>query len=172
MRIIKNPRENNDLRFGHYIFNLERPTSKPIPLKCSTYPNQVHLDQKTSDGNSSSLLSIHSLDDTEQSFNLEDFNNSNKAGIKSSDKPLLGSFIRHLGIEGVENLEDLKLKLNQVLNQNQNSGYTDDESETELTNARNNSRDFISYVRNGAFFKHWADHYAEQAKKMAQILNA
>jgi len=29
---------------------------------------------------------------------------------------------------------------------------------------------FFDFIKNGAFFMAWADHYAEQAKKMAQSL--
>ena len=122
---------------------------------------------KTSSGVPTALLSIHRRDtntdtdtdtdtDTKASKkpgpNLNDFDPKfNARGIKQTDKPLLESFISHLGIQGAETLENLKSKLNNL------------ESSDNLIN-------FISYVRNGAFFKHWADHYTKQAQEMSKSL--
>ncbi len=84
--------------------------------------------------------------------NLNEYNyESNPKGIQETDKPLLESFISHLGIRGAKSLDNLKSKLSSI-------------------DASQNLENFISYVRNGAFFKHWADHYAEQAKIMASSL--
>jgi hypothetical protein len=84
--------------------------------------------------------------------NLNDCDSNNPKGIQATDKPLLDSFIRQLRIKGTDSLESLKSKL---LNLDQSENFSN----------------FISYVRNGAFFKHWADHYTKQAKKMASSLN-
>jgi hypothetical protein len=84
--------------------------------------------------------------------NLDLFDSSNnEKGIRKADKPLIDSFIGQLGFQDIKTLEILKSKLSSL------------DPSPDL-------RYFISYVRNGAFFKHWADHYAEQAKKMASSL--
>lgn len=110
---------------------------------------------KTSSGYPTTLLSIkreevdNDLNNPGPNFN--DFSKSNPKGIQKTDKPLLEQFIRHLQINGADTLESLKSKLSKL-------------------SPNENLRNFTSYVLNGAFFKHWADHYAEQAKKMAKSL--
>lgn len=87
---------------------------------------------------------------TDYNFSLIRSKDSEKA---STDKTLLLDFIRtHFGFENFEKLSD---KVNTI--REQVTIKTLDQ--------------FCALIKNGAFFKHWADYYAEQAKKMASSLN-
>jgi hypothetical protein len=102
------------------------------------------FEAKTTSGNNIELLSIHRVSSPyrDKRVNLPN---------SDSETPLLESFISHLEIASARTLDDLKLKLNSL-------------------KSSDNLKSFISYVCNGAFFKHWADHYADQAKRMASSL--
>jgi len=77
-----------------------------------------------------------------------------KGNYYENDVPLLDKFIKGLGLSGVENLEGLKNYFN--------ISKTDGDISSIFH--------FFDFIKNGAFFMAWADHYAEQAKKMAQSL--
>ena len=109
---------------------------------------------KTSRGEPSKLLSF-SRDDINNQKNEKKIDTLNKQlKLQEHDESLLNEF-----------LESLKLgiildNLNQAINKfKENPPYKIQEL-----------IQFVSLINNGAFFKHWADHYAEQAKKMFNSL--
>jgi hypothetical protein len=115
---------------------------------------------KTSSGEQSDLLSI-SRDDITTSFKAEDQLEllNKQLNLLDNDKSLLKNFFvkkvffKNLGITNFDNL-------NQAINKFKEK--SPDKIQEIIQ--------FVSLIKNGAFFKHWADHYAEQAKKMAQSL--
>ena len=130
-------------------------------LKTNSDCARMGYEAQTAGGDPTALLSIHReevlndsspQDSGSSGPNLNEYNyNSNPKGIQETDKSLLNSFISHLGIRGAKSLDKLKSKLSRL------------QPSKDLEN-------FISYVRNGAFFKHWADHYTKKAQEMASLL--
>lgn len=104
-------------------------------------------------GNESKLLSI-SRDDAKSEPNLDKlltFEKADESMLKKYfDKKV---FFRN---RGIRNITDLKSTVNRL-----QGTYPDKTSKI---------IEFISLIKNGAFFKAWADHYTEQAKALANSL--
>jgi sRNA-binding carbon storage regulator CsrA len=117
--------------------------------------NNVKLgyESHTSNGKKSKLLSIF-RDDTQTSCDLD-----KQLKLDDPDKKLLKEyfdkkvFFRNRGIKNFNNLKQVIEKLKEK----------SPEKIQEIVQ-------FLSFVKNGAFFKHWADHYTKQAQKMSKSL--
>jgi hypothetical protein len=135
------PQQNNRVPFSN----------KVVEIK----PTNVSLgyESHTSKGKESKLLSIF-RDDAQTTYNPD-----KQLELDDSDKKLLKEyfdkkvFFRN---RGIKNFNDLK----QVIEKLKKSSP---EKLQEIGQ-------FLSFVKNGAFFKHWADHYTKQAQDIAKSL--
>lgn len=114
-------------------------------------PNNVRLgyESHTSKGENSKLLSF-SRDDAKF------LQPQDQLKVNECDKYLLEEFFKILNITEIQNFNSLK-KVIKLLNNN-------------LPLYIEEIAQFISFVKNGAFFKHWADHYTKQAQDIAKSL--
>jgi len=109
---------------------------------------------KTSRGEPSKLLSF-SRDDINNQKNEKKIDTLNKQlKLQEHDESLLNEFLESLKL-GI-NLENLNPDIFRLIK--------------ECPGKIKEIIQFVSLINNGAFFRDWADHYAEQAKKMFNSL--
>lgn len=121
--------------------------------KISFNKAKLGLESHNAYGTASKLLSI-TRDDAKAESNLE-----KQLNMDNLDKSLLKNYFAKIVFfrnRGMTDFNGLKSTIEKLIR----------ECPTRLSEINQ----FISLIKNGAFFKHWADHYAEQAQEMSKSL--
>ena len=121
--------------------------------KISSNKAKFGLESHNAYGKASKLLSI-TRDDAKAESNLE-----KQLNMDNSDKSLLKNYFAKKVFfrnRGMKDFNGLKSTVEKLIND-----YPSRLSEI---------NQFISLIKNGAFFKAWADHYTKQAQEMSKSL--
>jgi hypothetical protein len=143
-----NRSKNENVSVGAKHLNYTVPLSNTV-IHIGEKNVRLGYESRTSNGENSTLLSF-SRDDAKS------LQPHNQLSVKKCDKPLLEEFFKILNITEIKNFNNLKRVIKEL-----NNKFPQHIEEI---------AQFISFVKNGAFFKHWADHYTKQAQDIAKSL--